>query len=208
MKFNNFQFGIFSFNSYVYYVTRGFVASTRAFNLQTRTFNLSARTFSVSTRAFNLATRAFSLLTLRFELATRGFEVVTRGFKLATCGLELVIRHSRFTFPQINGIHQRSSRITYNDKPSSFRKLLEKDNSITKRHRNIKILATGTYKFLQRLSSPLINKIFVEKSNNYSLRGNNVLTTRRLNSVRYGTETVSFLALKIWNILPKEIKEF
>ena len=70
MKFNIFELGIFSFNSYVYYLTRGFIASTRAFNLPTR--------------AFNLATRAFSILTRGFELVTRGFELVTRGFELVT----------------------------------------------------------------------------------------------------------------------------
>ena len=53
-----FEFGIFSFNSYVYYLTSGFIASTRA---------------------FNLATRAFSLLTRGIELVTRG------GFELITC---------------------------------------------------------------------------------------------------------------------------
>ena len=31
-----FELRIFSFNSYVYYVTSGFIASTRAFNLLTR----------------------------------------------------------------------------------------------------------------------------------------------------------------------------
>ena len=59
-----FELGIFSFNSYVCYLTRGFIASTRAFNLLTRAFNLP-------TRAFNLATCAFSLLTRGFELVTR-----------------------------------------------------------------------------------------------------------------------------------------
>ena len=68
-----FELGIFSFNSYVHYLTRGFIASTHAFNLSTRAFNLA-------TRAFDLATRAFSLLTRGFELATRGFELVTRNF--------------------------------------------------------------------------------------------------------------------------------
>ena len=57
MKFNIFELGIFSFNSYVSYLTRDF-------NLLTRTFNLP--------------TRAFSLLTRGFELVTRGFELVTR----------------------------------------------------------------------------------------------------------------------------------
>ena len=58
-----FKLGIFSFNSYVYYLIRGFIASTCAFNLLTRAFNLP-------TRAFNLATRAFILLTRGFELVT------------------------------------------------------------------------------------------------------------------------------------------
>ena len=70
MKFNIFELGIFSFNSYAYYLTRGFIASTCASNLLTRVFNLLTRPFSVPTRAFNLATGAFSLLTRGFELVT------------------------------------------------------------------------------------------------------------------------------------------
>ena len=54
MKFNIFELGIFSFNSYVYYLTRGFIASTRAFNLLIRAFNLPTRVFSVPTHAINL----------------------------------------------------------------------------------------------------------------------------------------------------------
>ena len=95
---------------------------------------------------------------------------------------------------KINWIHERALRITYN-------------NFATIHLRNIKILATETYKFLQGLSPPLTNEIFVERNNNYSLRGNNVLTRWRVNSVRYGTETVSFLAPNIWDILPKDIKD-
>ena len=52
-----------------------------------------------------------------------------------------------------------------------------------------------------------MNEIFAERNNNYSLGGNNLLTRRGVNSVRYGTETVSFLAPKIWDILPKDIKD-
>ena len=61
---NYFEIGICSFNSYVYYLTRGLVASTRAFNLPTCAFSLP-------TSAFNLATRTFSVLTRGFELVTR-----------------------------------------------------------------------------------------------------------------------------------------
>ena len=75
-----FEIGIFSFNSCVYYLTRGFIASIRAFNLLTR--------------AFNLATRAFSFLIRGFELVTSGFELVTRELEIVTRGFELLIRNS------------------------------------------------------------------------------------------------------------------
>ena len=38
-----FELGIFSFNSYVYYLTRGLIASTRTFNLPARGFSLPTR---------------------------------------------------------------------------------------------------------------------------------------------------------------------
>ena len=67
-----FELGIFPFNSYVFYLTRGFIASTGAFDLLNRAFNLP-------TRAFNLATRASSVLSCGFELVTREFELATRN---------------------------------------------------------------------------------------------------------------------------------
>ena len=47
-----FELEIFSFNSYVYYLTRGFIASTRAFSLPTCAFNPDTRAFSGLTRTF------------------------------------------------------------------------------------------------------------------------------------------------------------
>ena len=82
MKIKIFELGNFSFNLYIYYLPRGFIASTRAFNLLIRAFNLSAR-------AFNLTVRTFSLLTRGFELVTCGFDFVTSGFAFVTCGFEL-----------------------------------------------------------------------------------------------------------------------
>ena len=99
-----FELGIFTFNSYLYYVTLGFIASSRAFNLLTRAFNLAIRAFKVLTREFELVTReselvtrGFELITCVFELATRGFELVTRRFELVTRGFELVTRVLLFT---------------------------------------------------------------------------------------------------------------
>ena len=87
LEIQYFELRTFSFNSYVYHVTCGLIASTRAFNLLNRAFNLPARAFNLPTRAFNLATRAFNL-------GSRGFELITSGSELITCGLELVTRSS------------------------------------------------------------------------------------------------------------------
>ena len=81
-----FELRILSFNSYVYHVTHGFVASTGAFNLLSCDFNLA-------TRAFSLLTRGFELVTRRFELVTRGFEVVTRILLLHTQMMQLLHLH-------------------------------------------------------------------------------------------------------------------
>ena len=87
-----FEIRIFSFNSYVYYLTRGFIAPTRAFNLLTRAFNLPTRAFNLATRAFNLLTRGFELVTRELELITRELELITRELELLTRGFELVTR--------------------------------------------------------------------------------------------------------------------
>ena len=92
-------------------------------------------------------------------------------------------------------IHESSLRITYNDKSSSLQKLLEKDKSVTMHQRNIKIIATYKIKIL---------RTFEERNNNYSLLRNKVLTRRRINSVRYGTEALSFLVPKTWDITKRD----
>ena len=52
--------------------------------------------------------------------------------------------HSRSLNNKINRIHERALRITYNDKSSNFQELLDKDNSVTIHHRNIRTLAIET----------------------------------------------------------------
>ena len=63
------------------------------------------------------------------------------------------------------------------------------------------------FKVMQGSSRPLLNEVFVPRQCNYELRLNNFLEKRRVKSVRYGTESISSLAAKIWEILPNEIKD-
>ena len=66
--------------------------------------------------------------------------------------------HSRKINTQINKLHERALRLVYNDKSSSFRELLERDNSVTIHERNIQVLLTEIFKVKSRVA-PEIMKI-------------------------------------------------
>ena len=68
-------------------------------------------------------------------------------------------------------------------------------------------MAIEIFKVMQGSSRPLLNEVFVPRHCNYELRLNNFLARRRVKSVRYGTESTSLLAPKIWEILPNDIKD-
>ena len=60
---------------------------------------------------------------------------------------------------------------------------------------------------MQGIFPPLLNEVFVLRQCNYEFRGKKFLERRRVKSVGYGTESISSLAPKIWEILPNEIKD-
>ena len=115
--------------------------------------------------------------------------------------------HSRGLNNKINRVYELSLRITYNDKSSLYGELLTKDRSETIHHRGIRALAVEICKVIQGISLPLLNEVFVPCQCNYDLRRNNFLERKRVKSARYGTESISFLALKTREVLPNEIKD-
>ena len=100
-----FELAVFSFNSYVYYLSRGFIASTHAFNLLIRAFSLPTHVFNLATRTFSVLTREFELVTCGFELVTREFELLPREFELVTRGFEFAACKLCFSFPQKYLLH-------------------------------------------------------------------------------------------------------
>ena len=78
--------------------------------------------------------------------------------------------HSRGLNNKINRIHERTLRIIFNDKSSTFQELLGKDNSLTTQHRNIRALATEIYKVLYGYSPAILNEVFVPFHCKYNFR--------------------------------------
>ena len=82
-----------------------------------------------------------------------------------------------------------------------------KDNSFSTHERNIQSLAIEIYKVLNELSPSFLNNVFHKHiSNSYDLRNYKELYSRNPKTVRYGTETVSYMAHKIWSKVPETIK--
>ena len=109
--------------------------------------------------------------------------------------------HSRTMNNKINRLHERSLRIVYSDQSSRFDK-------ITIHHKNIQSLAIEIYKFVNGLSPEIMNSVFNLKENNRcSLRNVYELFSRNPITVKYDTETISYLTPKIWSIVPQTIKE-
>ena len=63
------------------------------------------------------------------------------------------------------------------------------------------------YKIINNLSPVIVQDTFrVNREAFYNLRCNNEFQTINVRTVRYGTESLSFLANKIWSIIPIDIK--
>ena len=95
----------------------------------------------------------------------------------------------------------------YSDYKSSFNTHLEKDVSFSIHHRNIQSLPIEIYKFLHDLSPTIMGDIIkLNRPPTYILRTRQEIYSRNAKTVRYGTESISFLAPKIWAIVPQNIR--
>ena len=88
--------------------------------------------------------------------------------QLSYCPLILTF-YSRQSKDFINKLQARALRVTYNDYYLIFSELLEMFNKSTIPIKNIKVLVTEIYKFLNDFSPPIMNDIFQKQENYYSL---------------------------------------
>ena len=73
--------------------------------------------------------------------------------------------------------------------------------------KNLQHLATELFKVKNDLSPEIMKEIFVFQENEtYNLRSGNYLARNNIRTTQYGIESVSNLEAKLWNLLPREIK--
>ena len=97
--------------------------------------------------------------------------------------------------------------MTYNDYASDFDSLLALDRSVSIHKKNLQVLATLLYKIKDHLSPEILNEIFPFNNQPYYLRTKRDFQRENVSTVRYGTESLSFIAPKIWSPIPEDIKK-
>ena len=106
--------------------------------------------------------------------------------------------HNRLINNKINRLHERCLRIVYNDNQSTFEELLEKDNTVSVHRRNLQFLAIELYKVINGISPDLMKEVFpLNDDSGYNLRNKRTFKSRRVKSMRYGTDSLAHLAPKI-----------
>ena len=63
------------------------------------------------------------------------------------------------------------------------------------------------YKISNGLSTPFMKDVFPINRNPYNLRQNSQFSRPRINTVYHGTESISNLGPKIWDLVPSNLKE-
>ena len=87
----------------------------------------------------------------------------------------------------------------YNDKISNFVELLNRDNSVSIHHNNIRALAIEMFKVANDMSPDIINGVFkLINVSHYNLRHTSYFSIDPIHSVYNRTESVSYLGPKIW----------
>ena len=114
--------------------------------------------------------------------------------------------HSRLANKQINKIHERALRIVFNDNNSNFKDLLKKSNSVSIHHRNLQHIAIEIYEALNGLFTTLMSELFKIKVRKYDFRSGNTIVPNNPHTTKHGLNTISYLAPKIWEKVPYDIK--
>ena len=115
--------------------------------------------------------------------------------------------HSRTLKNRMNKIHKRALRLVHKSETFlSFDDLLKRDISVSIQQRNLQILATEIYKIKNDLGPKIMKDTFHFIQKPYNLRNDPVLQRRRNRTVYFGTESISLLAPKIWELIPSDIR--
>ena len=93
-----------------------------------------------------------------------------------------------------NHLHERALKIVYNDYESTFKNLLELDNSVSIHHRNIWLLSIELYKVKNNLSNQVMSELFNLRNINYDFRSQTDFEWRPIYITAYGLRSLKYFS--------------
>ena len=115
--------------------------------------------------------------------------------------------HSRTLNNRNDKICERALRLVYkNETFLSFDDLLKRGNSVSFQQKNLQLLATEICKTKNDLGPKIMKDTFHFIQKPYNLRNDPELQRRKNRTVYFGTENISSLASKIWELMPSDIR--
>ena len=116
--------------------------------------------------------------------------------------------HSRGLNNKINHIHEIALRIVYKDFSTPLEGLLAKDKSVTIHNRNLQQLAIEVFKVKTGISPIIVKEILnFSGNNNYNLRSGTHVSRPIVHTTHFGTESITNLGAKIWELVPQILKK-
>ena len=108
---------------------------------------------------------------------------------------------------ELERVQERALRAIYCDISSSYEKLLNMANLCTLRNRRLQDIAGHMYKVKNNICPKHIADHFQRTDTKYLLR-NEEFVIPRLNTITHGKHSIRYIGPKLWNILPKKIRDF
>ena len=117
--------------------------------------------------------------------------------------------HSHNLNNKINRLHEGCLRIIYNDKTTSVVQVLEKDNSVSIYHKNIRALAIEMYTVANGIPLEIMHELFqLRDESHYNLRYTSQFTIPAIPSIYNGRETLSYIGHKICSYYSTVLSEY
>ena len=115
--------------------------------------------------------------------------------------------HSRKLNNHLNRICERALRIIYQDHNSTFNEPLAKYGSFKIHDCNLQKLLIEIFKVKMKFAPEIMNEVFDFIECRYPLRSELRFKSQNICTVRYETETTTFVGSSIWTNMPNELKE-
>ncbi len=116
------------------------------------------------------------------------------------------INRNKTDLTRLEKVQERAVRLIYNDKVSSYDDLLQRARVPSVLVRWQRVLATEVFKALKGISPPYIQDMFKQKDVPYNLRASKIIIQPKCNTVKHGTNSLTYQGSKLWNSLPEYVK--